>query len=211
MHRPALVLTLVLLAAPAPALGQSAARAGIGFSGLLGWESVGGELGRVLDHGITAEFNGFYRFGDWRAGLGVNVVSYSFGDDVQLPPDVEDPSQTAHRVTANALFAWFLPVAWSARPYLEGRLGYARLKAESADFFEEPPEEEGEYPTPRYNGFSATLRAGVEIPVLRKWNLDISAVFGGLSTEEVDLTPVDLGTAAGASTWGVLLGATFYP
>ena len=204
-------LALVAFAGPAPGLAQSAARDGILFSGMLGWESVGGDLGRVLDQGITAEFGAFYGFDDWRAGLGVNIVSYSYGDDVELPPDVEDPSQTAHRVTANAQLAWFIPVSWAARPYIEGRLGYARFKAESADFFEEPPEEEGEYPTPRYNAFSATLRAGVEIPVLRKWNLDVSAVFGGLSTEEVDLTPVNLGTASGASTWGVLVGTTFYP
>lgn len=210
MRQLTLALTLLLFAFATHGHAQSADRSGILFSGLLGWESVGGDLGQVLDQGITAEFAGFYRFGDWRAGIGVNIVSYSF-EDVPLPPDVEDPAQTAHRVTAQAQFAWFIPVSWKARPYVEGRLGYARLKPESADFYEEPPEEEGDVPTPRYNGLSATLRAGVEIPVLRKWNLDVSGVFGVLSTDEVDLTPVDLGTASGASTFGVLIGTTFYP
>ena len=55
------------------------------------------------------------------------------------------------------------------------------------------------------------LRAGVEIPVLRKWNLDVSAVFGGLWIDEIDLTPVGLGTADLGSTWGVLIGTTCYP
>lgn len=206
MRRTPFILALALLVFATPARAQN----GVVFSGLLGWESVGGDLGRVLDQGITAEFSAFYRFGDWRAGLGVNVVSYSF-EDVELPPDVEDPSQSASRVAAQAQFAWFVPVSWRARPYVEGRLGYVRLKPESADFYEHPPEEEGEVPTPRYAGVSATLRVGVEIPVLEKWNLDISGVVGVLSTEEVDLTPVDLGTASGASSWGVLVGTTFYP
>jgi opacity protein-like surface antigen len=201
-------LLLVCLAASLLATSHLEAQDKFGFTGVLGWETVSGGASQVLDQGITGEFDIYYHFGHLRAGIGVNVVSYDAITD-KLPPVAAELAQSISRVTLNFLVGYKFITDGPLRPYLEGRVGYVRLRPEWNYWTN--PGEPGENVEDRETGVQYGLRGGLEVPFARKWSADISALWTGFSITEVEGNSAGLEDFDSGSTIGVLAGVSFYP
>jgi opacity protein-like surface antigen len=199
---------LIFLAISVLASSPVAAQDRFGFTGVLGWETVSGGASQVLDQGITGEFDIYYHFGHIRAGVGVNVVSYDVITD-NLPPVVAELAQSVSRVTLNLLVGYKFITDGALRPYVEGRVGFVRLRPEWN--YWTTPEEPGENVEDRETGVQYGLRGGLEIPFARKWSADISALWTGFSISEVEGNSAGLENFDSGSTIGVLAGISFYP
>jgi opacity protein-like surface antigen len=199
---------LVFLAASLLATSHLEAQDGFGFTGVLGWETVSGGASQVLDQGITGEFDVYYHFGHVRTGIGVNVVSYDAITD-NLPPVAAELAQSVSRVTLNLLLGYKFITDGPLRPYVEGRIGYVRLRPEWN--YWTTPGEPGENVEDREKGVQYGLRGGLEIPFARAWSADISALWTGFSITEVEGNSAGLENFDSGSTIGVLAGVSFYP
>lgn len=179
---------------------------GVVFSFQLGYKGMAGDLGDVLDGGVVGEYGFAYQSDKFRYGLALNLVSL----------DVADFDESVSQVGA-ALFARYVPRRdGRVLPYAEVRLGGVRFRPEGDTFGpEEPPaddeEEEGENPAGAVNGFEGALLAGVELAVSRKVAFDLSGAFGYITTEEVDLTAIELGTVDKGTAWSVRFGLRWLP
>ena len=176
---------------------------------MLGWETVSGGASQVLDPGITGEFDIYYHIGHFRTGIGVNVVSYGVNTD-NLPPVVAELAEGISRVTLNLLVGYKFITTGSLRPYVEGRIGYIRLKPEW-NYWLDIPEEPGENTQDRETGVQYALRGGLEIPFARKWSADVSAIWSAFNISEVEGNAAGLESFDSGSTLGFLIGTSFYP
>lgn len=201
----ALVTLAAGLAVTSPAFAQDR----FGFTGALGWETVSGGASQVLDPGFTGEFDIYYHFGHLRAGVGVNVVSYEVNTE-NLPPVAAELANGISRVTLNLLVGYKFITTGSLRPYLEGRIGYIRLKPEW-NYWLDIPEKPGENTQDRETGVQYALRGGLEIPFARKWSADVSAIWSAFSISEVEGNSAGLESFDSGSTLGFLIGTSFYP
>jgi hypothetical protein len=77
------------------------------------------------------------------------------------------------------------------RPYLQGRLGIARIHPRSELFWFDEPEnlEPGASPTKWANGFSFTFQPGVEIELTKGFALDLSVWYTGYRTGDYSTVP----------------------
>lgn len=201
--------TLVMLAAGLGVCSPLFAQDRFGFTGALGWETVSGGASQVLDPGITGEFDIYWHFGHWRTGIGVNVVSYEVNTD-NLPPVAAELADGISRVTLNLLVGYKFITTGSLRPYVEGRIGYIRLKPEW-NYWLDIPDAPGENTQDSETGVQYALRGGLEIPFARKWSADISAIWSAFSISEVEGNSAGLESFDSGSTLGFLIGTSFYP
>jgi len=199
---------LVILAISLGTSTPLAAQSGFGFTGALGWESVSGGASQVLESGITGEFDIYYLFGHFRTGIGVNVVSYDV-DTEGVPPVVQELTDGVSRVTLNLLIGYKFITTGTFQPYLEGRIGYVRFRPEWNYWL--TPEEPGENTSDREKGIQYTLRGGLEIPFAKKWSADVSAVWSKFNITEVTPAADGLEPFDSGSTFGFLVGTSFYP
>ena len=199
---------LVILAMGLGASTPLAAQSGLGFTGALGWESVNGGASQVLESGITGEFDIYYLFGHFRTGIGVNVVSYDVEPE-GVPPVVQELTDGVSRVTLNLLIGYKFITSGTFQPYLEGRIGYVRFRPEWNYWVS--PEEPGENTSDRERGIQYSLRGGLEIPFAKKWSADVSAMWSKFNITEVTPAADGLEPFDSGSTFGFLVGTSFYP
>ncbi len=174
-----LIGAALILAVSAPDVrAQQEQRSGFGFSGLLGWSSIGGDYGELVTSGIPAEGAVWYQPRRWRFGLAIHVASY----DVVEPFDNQSLSQVELDLFATFLFLRGSPV----QPYVQGRVGATRLRPEGALFDPNPPPPDvppGENPAPSETGFVGGLALGAETWITKHLAVDLSAVFSAVSTQ----------------------------
>ena len=154
------------------------------FGTTFGAGAAGGAYGEFLEKPINFDINISKGTGAWRFGTG-----FQFGSMVMAPPyeDQKDFARFDTYVFARRLFNHGAGV----RPYLEGRVGLARMHARGELFyFDEPANlDPGASPTPFANGVSFTLRPGVELRLNDTIAVDLSAWWTGYKTSAYDLRP----------------------
>jgi opacity protein-like surface antigen len=210
--RPSAVsLVLLLLAGgearsdePAPAAPPDHPRWGI--SAALSTGTAGGAFGDLFREPIGGDFNLFRNGKRWRYGFGLSFGSFDMKD-----PYTEEPEWGFQQTY---LFAtrMFGDQGRRVRPYLQGRVGLARLHPRSELFaFQPPPEEPGDSPTHPSNGFSLGVLPGVEVNLNDSLALDVSGSYTYFSVSDYELGPVALPPTGSGSAWEVRLGLRWHP
>ena len=163
-----------------------------GFFFNLGAGANGGGFHPTLEKPVSGEF-GIMRSRDpWRFGLGVSFSSFV------MPPPYADEKEWGFQ-------EWFVTGARvfrprsTVRPYLQARLGLARLHPRSELFTMNPLPPDfkvGDSPTKASNGFSVGLVPGIEWKLTRDFSLDASVLIDLYNVGETDLSPVGAGSAS---------------
>src|SRR5262245_50416999 len=163
-----------------------------GFFFNLGWGTNGGGFHPALEKPVSGEF-GIVRTRDpWRFGLGMSFSSLT------MPPPYQDEKEWGFQevlLTGARLFRRESRL----RPYLQARLGVARLHPRSLLFTMNPLPPDfkvGDSPTKASNGFSVGLVPGVEWRLSRDVSLDLSALIDLYRVADTDLSPVGAGSAS---------------
>jgi opacity protein-like surface antigen len=193
------------------AVGVSEARAqenGAVFGFEFGYKEMGGDLGKLLDGGIVGEYAFAYQANSFRYGLAFNLVSF----------DVSGFDESVSQVGANLYATWMIKQGTGILPYLQVRIGGVRYRPEGDTFAPDSMEatttaegEEGENAADAVNGFEGGLLAGAEFALSQKFAIDLSAGFSFISTEEVDLSAIGLGSVGKGTAWTVRLGLRWDP
>lgn len=198
---------VVLLAISATPL---EAQSRFGFQFDLGYTGLGGDYGDVLKGGWVAEFNGDYQVGQFRYGFGFEVASY----------DVEEPyeDESVSKVGAHLSAVYLIPVGSRIKPLVGLRIGSLRLRPEGETFAPEPEPaqqaeegEEGENPAPRVDGFEGAAIGGVEFALSPKFAFQVAGLYSYMSTDQVDLTAIDLGLVDKGTSWSLRVSARWKP
>ncbi len=179
---------------------------GVVFDFLLGYKSMSGDLGDIVDAGVVGEFDFAYQKNAFRYGMAINLVSL----DVIEPHEDESVSQVGLSLFAT----WLIKRESKVLPYLQLRLGTVRYRPEGETF--EPPEpaaeqEEGENVADPVTGFEGGVMGGFEFAVSSKFAVDLSAVFSYIATEAVDLTAIGLEPADKGTAWSIRIGTRWNP
>ena len=179
----------LLLLVPAPgtaqeSLGEFGPPGEWVISSTLGAGVARGEYGDFLEKPINFDLNISKGTGAWRFGGGIQ-----FGSMAMKPP-YDDQLEWA-RFDTYLLARRVFNHSAKVRPYVEGRLGIARIHPRSELFWFDDPEnlEPGASPTAWANGVSYTLQPGVEIQVHPSVSLDVSAWWTGYWTGKYRTTP----------------------
>jgi opacity protein-like surface antigen len=209
IKRTTLAAAVLALTAAAPRLAhaQEERLPRWGFKANFGTGSLSGDFKPPLKSPVAAEINIFRTHGPWRVGLGLGFSSFV------MDPPFDDELEWGFQQTYLSATR-MLKTEGTFRPYLEGRVGLARLHPRSELFKMDPlPEdfETGDSPTRPANGFSAALIPGVEWNLNKKVALDLSASFSYFSVDEYDLAPVEAGLASSGTTFQARLGVRWHP
>ncbi len=151
----------------------------------LGTGTASGGYGEFLEKPVNFNLNLSYGRGDsWRFGAGVEFGSMAMKapHDDQLEWARFDTYFMATRVFNHS---------GKVRPYLQARIGIARVHPRSELFWFDDPEnlEPGDSPTKAANGLSFTFQPGVEIELTKELALDVSAWYTGYRTSDYSLRP----------------------
>ncbi len=190
-----------------PAAAGAERPASWGFSANVGVGSLGGDFSTLLRKPVTGDMNIFRTHGPWRLGLGL-----SLGSLTMKPPYDQEHEWGLQR---SYLFATrMLRTEGTFRPYLQARLGLARLHPRSLLFNLDPLPEGfalGDSSTKAANGFSVGVVPGLEWNLNKKVALDFSASVDYFSVDKYDLSPVGLGPASSGTTVEGRVGVRWHP
>jgi hypothetical protein len=179
---------------------------GVVFDFLLGYKSMSGDLGGIVDAGVVAEFDFAYQKNAFRYGIAINLVSL----DVVEPHQEESVSQVGLSLFAT----WLIKRESRVLPYLQLRAGTVRYRPEGETFEPQEPaaeQEEGENVADPVTGFEGGLTGGFEFAVSPKFAIDLSAVFSYIITEAVDLSAIGLEPADKGTAWSIRIGTRWNP
>ena len=205
-----LMPVLVVAASVGPVRAETpAAPAGRwGLTTTLGTGGAGGGYGDFLEKPVDFNLSLFRTSpsGAWRFGGGLH-----FGSMAMKAPH-EDQKEWAHLepyVFASRVFN----VGGKVRPYLQTRIGAARIHPRSEIFFFEDPENlpPGDSPTKATNGFSFTLEPGIELDLKKGLALNLAGFWNLYKTGDYDLTPIGKPPVSDGQEWGVRAGLTWRP
>jgi opacity protein-like surface antigen len=210
LHNRVRIASVALVALLAASVSEARAQEnGAVFGFELGYKEMGGDLGKLLDGGIVGEYAFAYQAGSFRYGLAFNLVSL----------DVSGFDESVSQVGANLYATWMIKQGTRVLPYLQLRIGGVRYRPEGDTFA--PPDtvqtaastegEEGENAADAVNGFEGGLLAGAEFALSKKFTIDLSAGFSFISTEDVDLSAIGLGSVGKGNAWTVRLGLRWDP
>jgi len=179
-----------------------------GVTSTLGTGGTGGGYGDFLEKPVDFNLSLFKasRSGSWRFGGGLQ-----FGSMAMKPP-YEDQKEWAHLEPYLFASRLFNP-AGKVRPYLQARIGAARIHPRSELFFFEHPENlpPGDSPTKAVNGISFTLQPGIELELKRSLALDVAGFWNLYKTGDYDLEPIGKPPVNDGQEWGVRVGLTWRP
>ncbi len=197
----------LILAINAPdVLAQQEHRRGFGFSGSLGWSTIGGDFGELLTSGIPAEGSIWYQPSWWRFGVSIHAASYSAVQPFQ--------DQTISQMEFQ-LFGTFLFLRGNlVQPYAQVRAGATRWRPEGPLFDPNPPPPDvppGENPAPGENGFQGGLALGAEFWVTKNFGLDVAGLFSAFSTEEFDVPILGITGLSSGTELGFRAGFVWFP
>jgi len=180
-------LTLLAVAPNAAAqqgLGEFGPSGTMVLNSTLGAGVARGQYGEFLEKPVNFDLNLTKGLGAWRLGGGIQ-----FGSMAMKPP-YQDQLEWA-RFDTYLLARRIFNHQGQVRPYLEGRVGVARIHPRSELFYFADPEDldPGASPTKWANGVSLTLQPGVEIQVHPSVSLDVSAWWTGYRTGDYSTVP----------------------
>ncbi len=191
------------------------AQSRFGFQFDLGYTGLGGDYGDVLTGGWVAEFNVDYQIRPFRYGFGFEVASLDVDKDV-VGESFEDESVS--KVGAHLSAVYLIPVGSRIKPLVGLRIGSLRLRPEGETFAPEPEPrprgkegEEGENPAPRVDGFEGAAIGGVEFALSPKFAFQVAGLYSYMSTDQVDLTAIDLGLVDKGTSWSLRVSARWKP
>ena len=183
----------------------------------LGYGTIGKEYGSFLEEPVQYELRiaRELKGGKWRLGGGVQ-----FGSTTMKPP-YQDQEEWAHFETFLTARRVFSPRG-RIRPYLEGRLGVARVHPRSELFYYEEPANlpPGDSPTKAAKGTAANVQGGVEIGLGKTLALDVAGFWNVYRTQEYSLIPPSgpveppvsaYDVANDGDEWGVRFGLAWQP
>jgi hypothetical protein len=178
-----------------------------GFTLNLGGGKLNGDLHPPLVDPLTGEFGIFQSRGPWRFGAAI-----SFGSFNMVSPYDEEQEWGYMR---GALYASrVFNHTGNLRPYLQARVGIARLHPRS-DLFDMNPLpadfKVGDSPTKASNGWFVGIMPGVEYRLGRAFALDVSAMISPFSVSEYDLSPVGYPNAGKGTTVEGRAGIVWWP
>ncbi len=205
--RTPLIWTAVALAINAGHLyGQQDQRKGFGFSGLVGWSTIGGDYGQLMNNAVTGEGSIWYQPSWWRFGATIHVASYSLIE----PYTDQSVSQVEFQ-----LFGTFLFLRGSlVQPYAQVRAGLTRWRPEGPLFDPNPPPPDvppGETQAPGRNGFQGGLAVGAEFWVTQNLGIDVGGLFSAFSTEDLDVPILGITGLGSGSELGFRAGVVWFP
>jgi hypothetical protein len=177
-----------------------------GFYFNLGAGANGGGFHPTLEKPVSGEF-GIVRSRDpWRYGLGMSFSSF------KMPPPYDDEPEWGFQEVFLTGARVFRPGS-RLRPYLQARLGAARLHPRSELFAMNPLPPDfhvGDSPTRASNGFSVGLAPGLEWKLSRDVSLDASVLFNLYRVADTDLSPVGAGSASSGGSAVARLGILWW-
>ncbi|HET6463664.1 MAG TPA: DUF3943 domain-containing protein, partial [Candidatus Krumholzibacteria bacterium] len=184
-----------------------------GFFFNLGLGDQSGDFADQLHKGTTGEFGILKQQGDWRYGL-----SLSFGSWGLVAPYDHEPEFGFQRI--DLLMGKTFKPGSSWRPYVQGRIGLARLHPRiDGDTGESlfnmdplPPDfKTGDSPTKASDGFHIGVIPGLEWDLNNSLALDFSLLLDYYVVEKTDLTPVGgPDDASSGFDWQVRLGTLWW-
>jgi len=176
-----------------------------GFSASLGWGGMAGNFGKLLRYPVSGDFNAFRDKGQWRYGVGLDFSSMN----MEKPWDQElEWGYQRTYLFASRVFRTDRAV----QPYLQARVGLARLHPRSELFaFEPPPENPGDSPTKPSNGWTFGLVPGVEVRLTKSIALALSWYIDWFNVSEYDLSPAGVPNASAGTTWQGRIGVRWHP
>jgi len=187
-------------------LGQQDQRNGFGFSGSLGWSTIGGDYSELITSGIPGEGSIWYQPSWWRVGVSLHVASY----DVVEPFSDFSISQVEFQ-----LFGTFLFLRGKLfQPYAQVRAGTTRWRPEGPIFDPNPPPPDvppGENPAPGRDGFQGGLAIGSEFWITKNFGIDVGGLFSAFSTEELDVPGLGITGLKSGSELGFRVGVVWFP
>jgi hypothetical protein len=181
-----------------------------GFNTNIGAGGTGGDFSSLLIEPISGEYNFFKQTGSgkWRFGAGVN-----YGSFLMQEPLKDEPEWGSLQIYGFA--QRMLKTKGLVRPYLQVRVGTARLHPRDEELFgiQPPPEDlqPGESKTKAANGFQVGIVPGLELKLSRAAFLDASFRWTWFKVDDYDLSPVNLPPTGSGSTWEARIGATWFP
>lgn len=179
-----------------------------GVTTTLGTGGTGGGYGDFLEKPVDFNLSLFKasRSGAWRFGGGIQ-----FGSMAMKPP-YEDEKEWAHLEPYLFTSRVFNP-GGKVRPYLQARIGLARIhpRSELFNFVPTEPLAPGDSPTKPVNGVSFTLQPGFELDLTKSLALDVAGFWNYYSTGEYDLAPIGMPPVSDGQEWGLRLGVTWRP
>jgi hypothetical protein len=185
---------------------QQEKRKGFGFSGSLGWSTIGGDYSELITNGIPGEGSIWYQPSWWRVGVSLHVASY----DVVEPFSDFSISQVEFQ-----LFGTFLFLRGNLfQPYAQVRAGTTRWRPEGPIFDPNPPPPDvppGESAAPGRNGFQGGLAIGSEFWITENFGIDVGGLFSAFSTEELDVPGLGITDLTSGSEIGFRLGVVWFP
>ncbi len=181
---------------------------------------AGGGYGDFLHKGTAWDLDIFKQRGDWRYGVGLMFGSLSYSS----PYDASGQPEWAHFETFAYAQRMFRDNE-TLRPYLQGRVGIARVHPRSTHdpedswFLKEPADEldPGESATDAVNGIGLSFIPGVEFDLTNSIALDLSAYVNFFLTDKYALQdylgnrPVDHEDTGTGVEWGTRVGVTWRP
>lgn len=183
--------TLVIAARPA------AGQTGAGFHFAFGWQDTSGDLGRVFDGGVDAEFSVTAPIGPVRVGIGANWVSF----------DVTGQDSSFSQVQLHALVSYALRLSDTLHPYVQLRGTHRRLRPEDDRYFGGEDVVLRDFVAAGY-GVEGVL--GLQLFLSPRAALDISGALAPF-TVSPDLAAEGLGTADSGTSWRLHTGVSWFP
>lgn len=177
-----------------------------GFYFNLGAGDTRGDFDSSFEKAATGEFGILRSSGKWRYGLGV-----SFGSFGMEPPYDNELEWGFQRIFVSGTRVF--RENESLRPYLQGRLGIARLHPRSELFNMDPLPDDyavGDSPTKASNGVHIGLVPGLEWQLTRTVALDFSLLLDYFHVGDTDLSPIGQGTASSGLDWQARFGVMWW-
>ncbi len=205
----ALAATSIMLAMAWPAVSRAqevSEETRWGFFFNLGAGGIAGDFDAALTKATTGEFGIVREKATWRYGLGL-----SFGSFGNQPPYDHEPEWGFQRIFVFGQRTF--RAEHSLRPYLQARLGVARLHPRSLLWEKDPlpaDYEIGDSPTPAFNGFHVGIVPGLEWNLTRTVALDLSVLLDYFYVGDVDLSPVGQASASSGIDWQARLGVLWW-
>ena len=205
------LVALAVSAAPAEAQFRQQARekAGLGLRADVLFSQMGGTIGDSIGSGFGLSAAAFYQFRQAPARLGAGASYTRFSTDL--------PGGAHKKLSMFALGSWHIADPnTSVVPYVEGRIGWARLDDDAptcAAYPDEVPPSCGTTLTGReWSGLELGAVAGVDIPMTETLNIDVGGMFSWLALGDLVAggQAID-GAPTNFSTFGFRAGVTIFP
>ena len=205
----ALATTVVALAGVSVARADSSAppdSARWGFYFNLGAGANSGGFHPTLEKPLTGEFGILRARGQWRYGIGMSFSSFV------MPAPYDKEKEWGFQEVFLTGARVFRP-GTNLQPYLQARVGLARLHPRSELFTMDPlpPDfQVGDSPTKASNGFSVGLVPGLEWKLTRDFSVDASLLFDFYKVDETNLAAVGAGSQSSGQNVVARLGVRWW-